>query len=186
MKKILLAVVLCLVYLSGCGQTTYSDYEADDLISEAVAAVVNSDDIYYQGSRVTSEGVIYYEYLIVHEKPGQIEQIVNAVNDVLEAGKVTKKINIDCWIALPGGAGRVVNLMNYSDKSLEVPDYGALQMLCISGQQESIYAEPLTYTSLVNIRKLEISSEIQKKAEEDKIDWYSYWPDLESVETFSE
>lgn len=186
MRKILLAVVLCMVYLSGCGQTTYSDYEADDLISEAIDRVVNSDDIYYQGSHVASEDIIYYEYLIVHEKQGQIEQIVNAVNDVLKAGTVSSKINIDCWIAVPGGASRVVNLMNYSDKSLEAPDYGTLQRLCISGQQESIYTEPLTYTSLVNIRKLEISLEIQKKAEEDKIDWYSYWPDLESVETLSE
>ncbi len=186
MKKILLGIIFCIVCLSGCGQTTYSDYEADDLISEAIAGVVDSDDIYYQGNHVDSDNIVYYEYLIVHEKQGQIEQIVSAVNDVLGTGMVSEKINVDCWITMPGGAGRVVNLMNYSDESLKEPDYVALQRLCVSGREESIYTEPLTYTSLVDIRKLEISSRIQKKAETDKIDWYVYWPDLESIEILSE
>ena len=110
----------------------------------------------------------------------------DAVNEVLKAGTLSEKINIDCWITMPGGASRVVNIMNYSDRSLEEPDYVALQRLCISGREESIYTEPLTYIGLVDIRKLEISSRIQKKAETNKIDWYAYWPDLESVEVLSE
>ena len=186
MKKILLGMFFCMVCLSGCGQTKYSDYEADDLVSEAVDAVVDSDDIYYQGHHVDSDNIVYYEYLIVHEKQGQIEQIANAVNEVLEAGTLSGKINIDCWITMPGGASRVVNIMNYSDSSLEEPDYVALQRLCISGREESIYTEPLTYIGLVDIKRLEISSRIQKKAETNKIDWYAYWPDLESVEVLSE
>ena len=178
-------VILCMLCLSGCGRATYSNYEPDDVISEAIADVINSDDIYYQGSSITSEDIIYYEYLIVNEEQGQIEQIATAVNDVLEAGLISEKINIGCRIAMPGGTAWVAYLMNYSNESLEKPDYVALQRLCIGGRHESIYTEPLTYTSLVNIRKLEISSKLQKKAENDNIDWYAYWPDLESVEILS-
>ncbi len=76
------------------------------------------------------------------------------------------------------------NLMNYSDEILEISDYDTLQRLCIGGRQESIYTEPETYINLDDIRRLEIGSELQRKAEENNVDWYEYWSDLESVEIF--
>lgn len=183
-RRIIACAMVVMLLLSSCGHATYTRHEPDDTISEAICAVVDSEDIYYQGQHTTEDDVIYYEYLIIHEEYGQIEQIVESVNKVLEEELISNKINIDCWIALPGGEGRVVNLMNYSDKTLEKPDYNMLQGLCIGGRQNSIYTEPSTYVNIKDIRQLEISSDIQRKAESEGIDWYEYWPDLESVETF--
>ncbi len=183
-KRIALIFLFVLLSIPSCGHATYTRHEPDDAISEAICAVVDSEDIYYQGQHTTEDDVTYYEYLIIHEELGQIEQIVESVNKVLEEELISNKINIDCWIAIPGGAGRTVNLMNYSNSTLENPDYKMLQSLCIGGEDNSIYNEPETYAKLKDIRKLEISSDIQRKAKAAGIDWYEYWPNLESVETF--
>jgi hypothetical protein len=46
------------------------------------------------------------------------------------------------------------------------------------------WSELSNYTYFKGIRSLSLPSEVQKKADEEGIDWYSIWPDLEGIETF--
>ena len=183
-KYIYVCLLIVILLITGCGSTTYSKYEADDIISQAVNEAINKEDIYYQGKHTSVENVIYYEYLIIREENGQLEQIVDAVNEVLQSENIDEKVNIDCRITLPGGDSGAANLANYSDETNEKPDYDTLQRLCIGGADYGIYAEPSTFKNLPNIKKLEVYGDIQWRAEKQGIDWYEYWPELESVEVF--
>ena len=84
----------------------------------------------------------------------------------------------------PGGSGQCIELSNYSDYKLEDPDYEGLQVLTITGFSDCIFDEPSIYMDLPNIKYLQVSERVQKKAYDQGIDWYDYWPDLESVEVF--
>ena len=43
------------------------------------------------------------------------------------------------------------------------------------------WIEPDVYTEIDNIIRLEIPDIMQEKADEEGIDWYEIWPDLEEV-----
>jgi len=190
MQKKILSILIILLFLTGCcGPIKYEKLEADDEISRAICEAVDSEDIYYQGKRVTSEEVTYYRYLLYYEEIGQLEQIVACVNEILKETDDDFKINIDCWLRVPGGQGNAINLANYSDANLPEPDYEALQMLSIGsgryGTYGSIYTKPDTYKNLPDIRYLEVHKDMQETAELEGVDWYEYWPDLERVEVYS-
>ncbi len=90
---------------------------------------------------------------------------------------------------IPGGAARVVGLSNYSDSTLDNPDCEGLQRLIIIGaddwgDEDYFYNNPAVYTNIPGIKSLRISQEMQTKAEEQGIDWYEVWQDLEEVEVY--
>lgn len=199
MKKILLCVmyfmiiflslflIFCIFVLPRHRMGRYPDNNAkpDDVVSCAIDEVINSEDTHYQGKETTSDGVTYYQYLIIHQKSRQLKPLVSAVNSLLQDGEIDGKINLDIWISLPGAIERTAQLTNYSDSSLEAPDYNALQGLMISGGPgATVYADPSAFISLQDIRSLQIHRDMQMRAENQSIDWYEIWPELENVEVF--
>ena len=82
------------------------------------------------------------------------------------------------------GSESVLSLKNYSNDNSEQADYEGFYALSISyfkNSEEERLKDPQTYTGIEGIKYLEINTEIQKKAEEQGIDWYEIWPDLEDV-----
>lgn len=187
MRKKALCILLAIFLLSGCANGRYPDNNAkpDDVVSRAISEVIHSEEIHYQGKETTSNGITYYQYLIIDQKYEQLEPMVSVINSLLHDGEIDGKINLDIWVSLPGAIGRTAQLTNYSDSSLEKPDFDSLQGLIISGSPgATVYADPSAYFNLQDIRQLLIHKDIQMRAEALNIDWYEIWPNLENVEVF--
>ena len=188
MRKQAFYLLLIILLLSGCRPVDYSyNHDADDMISTAIYNEIGGEDIYYQGKEVTSENVTTYEYLIVHQERGQLEQLISAVNAVLVAEDINNKISIECWVRISGAIVLDARLTNYSDDTLREPDYDMLQRLHIGFDimtHSNLYDQPSCYLSLSKIKCLEIPEKMQQKAAAENIDWYEIWPELENVEVY--
>ena len=104
------------------------------------------------------------------------------MNDL--ARKEKKKIAVYVKVENTHGVESVLSLKNYSNDNSEQADYEGFYALSISyfmNSEEESFKDPQTYTGIEGIKHLRIDSEMQKKAEEQGIDWYEIWPDLEDV-----
>ena len=104
------------------------------------------------------------------------------LNDLAQREK--KKIAVYVEAKNTHGSESVLSLKNYSNDNSEQADYEGFYALSTSyldnTAQESL-KDPQTYTGIEGIKYLRIDSEMQKRAEEQGIDWYEVWPDLEEV-----
>lgn len=189
-KRIVACVIIffcttCL--LCGCFslyQTTYDNEKANDIISQAVYESLGGDDLFYQHTKETSD-ICYYYYIIAKEEPQVIYDLVLEINEVIEQENINSKICLQCGTQVPGGLVADLAFTNYSDDTLEKPDYQVLKKLIarypdVSGS--TLFTDPKIYTVLDDIRYLEIDEQLQQKAEEEGIDWYEYWPNLEKID----
>ncbi|MCM1186166.1 MAG: hypothetical protein NC345_06495 [Lachnospira sp.] len=197
MKRRVPIIMVCILSLMllGCGRPVSKyNHKADDVISHAVYKAIGAKELYYQGKDEDRAGTItYYEFYIHKEKEGVIEEAVSAINTVLEQEKTSHNISVQFKERMAGGYATgcetLFRLGNFMDNDSSSAVYGKLQYLCIwgtnRGNQESIYNDPETYKNFPDIRYLRVSPKIQKAADEAGIDWYEYWPDLETVEVYS-
>ncbi|MCM1327184.1 MAG: hypothetical protein NC094_11285 [Bacteroidales bacterium] len=194
MKKGIPIILICLLstILSGCGGTLGNiryNHRADDAISRAVYKAVGAKELYYEGQREENVNIVRYDYYINKEKEGLAEEVIDAVNVVLEQEKTKNKIAIPFIEEIPGAGEPMFIIRNYIYAESFSANYEKLQYLWILGtdvgMQESIYNDPETYKNFPDIRYLRVSPKIQKAADEAGIDWYEYWPDLEAVEVYS-
>ena len=186
MKKILI-MIICLINISlvGCGHGYYQNRKPDDSISRAIYEALQGTEIYYEEKDITSKGVLNYRYLFYEENEDQLEKMLKAVNTVMQQEEISTKIHITCCAAIAGGGSEpVLSLQNYSDAEQEKAEYPSLQKLWIRGASVSntIYNIPETYRDLQGIYYLEICDTMVTITERDKIDWYEYFPDLETLE----
>ena len=66
----------------------------------------------------------------------------------------------------------------------ENADLKGLQYLAVSYpyfSNRDIYKEPMNYVEINDIRIFEIDEKVQKIAEEEEINWYEVWPELEDM-----
>lgn len=189
MKKVICIVLIAVILLlCGCRSVTYHNKKPDDAISTVIYEAVG-DRVYYQGKCNNWQYDLCYEYIIKEneEQTDFLYDIVIVVNKIIEED-ITNRVDIVFFHELPGGSGQCIELSNYSDYKLEYPDYEGLQALTITGfsdfHTDCIFDEPSIYLNLPNIKYLKVSERVQKKADDQGIDWYDYWPDLESVEVF--
>ncbi|MBQ4537090.1 MAG: hypothetical protein II994_05675, partial [Lachnospiraceae bacterium] len=115
--------------------------------------------------------------------------LVTAVNEAIEADGITQKIDIYVGYEKDGGYEPIAYLSNYSDDELISPDYTGLQRLEIMGKYGEdgstyLYNDPIVYAEIPDIKCLKVTNLIKERAEAEGIDWYEYWPELESVEVF--
>ena len=111
-----------------------------------------------------------------------ITRFSKVLNDL--ARKEKKKIAVYVKVENTHGVESVLSLKNYSNDNSEQADYEGFYALSISyfmNSEEESFKDPQTYTGIEGIKHLRIDSEMQKKAEEQGIDWYEIWPDLEDV-----
>ncbi|MCM1535770.1 MAG: hypothetical protein NC126_07615 [Clostridium sp.] len=165
--------------------------KADDTISRTVCKVMDAKEFYYRGKSDNAAGnTTYYTFYINKEKKGSLEKAVEAINAVMEQNITSHKISVCFYRQFIRGAYEpLFSVCNYTDDYSSSANYEKLQALYILGtqhsSQESIYNDPETYKNFPDIRYLRVSPKIQKAADEAGIDWYEYWPDLETVEVYS-
>ena len=138
------------------------------------------DDIWYHYKKKGRSGEKEYCFVIEKCDRDTITRFSKVLNDLAQEEK--KKIAIYVEVEDPYGSESVLNLKNYSNNNSEQADYERFYALSISYPDfEEGLRNPQTYTGIEGIKYLRIDSEMQKRAEEQGIDWYEVWPDLEDV-----
>lgn len=184
-KKIIgISIVFVLILfglsrMNRCGNNSPNRGIPYDKFSRAIYREMGDDIWYYYKDKGRSGEKEYY-YIIEKCDRDTITRFAKVLNDLAQEEK--KKIAIYVEVEDPYGSESVLNLKNYSNDSSEQSDYEGFYVLSISYPDfEEGLRNPQTYTGIEGIKYLRIDSEMQKRAEEQGIDWYEIWPDLEDV-----
>ena len=184
-KKIIgISIVFVLILfglsrMNRCGNNSPNHGIPYDNFSRAIYREMG-DDIWYYYKDKGQSGEKEYYYIIEKCDRDTITRFSKVLNDLAQEEK--KKIAIYVEVEDPYGSESVLNLKNYSNNNSEQADYERFYALSISYPDfEEGLRNPQTYTGIEGIKYLRIDSEMQKRAEEQGIDWYEVWPDLEDV-----
>ena len=184
-KKIIGTCIIIAFILFGlsrmnrCGDNSPNRGIPYDKFSRAIYREMGDDIWYYYKDKGRSGEKEYY-YIIEKCDRDTITRFSKVLNDLAQEEK--KKIAIYVEVEDPYGSESVLNLKNYSNDNSERADYERFYALSISYPDfEEELRNPQTYTGIEGIKYLRIDSEMQKRAEEQRIDWYEIWPDLEDV-----
>ena len=172
-------ILLGLSRMNRCGDNSPNRGIPYDKFSRAIYREMGDDIWYYYQDKGRSGEKEYY-YIIEKCDRDTITRFSKVLNDLAQEEK--KKIAIYVEVEDPYGSESVLNLKNYSNDNSEQADYERFYALSISYPDfEEELRNPQTYTGIEGIKYLRIDSEMQKRAEEQGIDWYEIWPDLEDV-----
>ena len=172
-------ILLGLSRMNRCGDNSPNRGIPYDKFSRAIYREMGDDIWYYYKDKGRSGEKEYY-YIIEKCDRDTITRFSKVLNDLAQEEK--KKIAIYVEVEDPYGSESVLNLKNYSNNNSEQADYERFYALSISYPDfEEGLRNPQTYTGIEGIKYLRIDSEMQKRAEEQGIDWYEIWPDLEDV-----
>ena len=184
-KKIIGTCIIIAFILFGlsrmnrCGNNSPNRGIPYDKFSRAIYREMG-DDIWYYYKNKGRSGEKEYYYIIEKCDRDTITRFAKVLNDLAQEEK--KKLAIYVEVEDPYGSESVLNLKNYSNDNSEQADYERFYALSISYPDfEEELRNPQTYTGIEGIKYLRIDSEMQKRAEEQGIDWYEIWPDLEDV-----
>ena len=172
-------ILLGLSRMNSCGDNSPNRGIPYDKFSRAIYREMG-DDIWYYYKNKGRSGEKEYYYIIEKCDRDTITRFAKVLNDLAQEEK--KKLAIYVEVEDPYGSESVLNLKNYSNDNSEQADYERFYALSISYPDfEEELRNPQTYTGIEGIKYLRIDSEMQKRAEEQGIDWYEIWPDLEDV-----
>ena len=186
-KKIIGTCIIIAFILFGlsrmnrCGNNFPRHEIPNDKFSYVVCKEMGDDIWYYYKDKGRSGEKEYY-YIIEKCDRDTITRFSKVLNNLGQKEK--KKIAVYVEAKNTHGSESVLSLKNYSNDNSEEADYEGFYALSISyfkNSEEERLKDPQTYTGIEGIKYLEINTEIQKKAEEQGIDWYEIWPDLEDV-----
>lgn len=176
---IFVLILLGLSRMNRCGNNSPNRGIPYDKFSRAIYREMGDDIWYYYKDKGRSGEKEYY-YIIEKCDRDTLTRFSKVLNDLVQEEK--KKIAIYVEVEDPYGSESVLNLKNYSNDNSEQADYERFYALSISYPDfEEGLRNPQTYTGIEGIKHLRIDSEMQKRAEEQGIDWYEVWPDLEDV-----
>ena len=186
-KKIIgISIVFVLILfglsrMNRCGNNSPNRGIPYDKFSRAIYREMG-DDIWYYHKEKGRSGEKKYYYIIEKCDKDTINRFTKVLN--ILGQKEKKKIAVYVKVENTHGVESVLSLKNYSNDNSEQADYEGFYALSISyfmNSEEESFKDPQTYTGIEGIKYLRIDSEMQKKAEEQGIDWYEIWPDLEDV-----
>ena len=167
----------------------------DDDISQAIYEAVGREKVHYYGKEYYNSGKIaVYQYTVYdYEDEKLLMDMVVAANTAIQEKASTEKINLVIWEEVSSGAYQILaELSNYYEYKDGYEQYKSLQSLDIVGSKFShmecgrLYNRASTYINLPDIKNLVVNEKIAQSAEEEGIDWYKIWPELEYYEVFED
>ena len=191
--KIRILIILTGVLLLICSCNSKSSYavDPDDSISESICNNINNvfdymgKDDYYDGSTI---------YRFFGGGDSLTDENIALFTSSVSALQIdgARRIIVELDVHIPGGYGGCCSLQNYmpsSDNNVVTDQfeiYDKLSVYTITWQDLSRpnLLNPHIYTDAKDVRYIFIADEMQEKAEEEGIDWYEIWPELEGIETF--
>ncbi|MBP3755502.1 MAG: hypothetical protein J6I66_11645 [Lachnospiraceae bacterium] len=186
MKKLITFILAfaIVIYQTACGHYIDYDTKPDDNLSLAVKDIFG-DAFYYCGKEESDIYGDYYTFQINEKNPDLIRNFVDVLNE--QVAESNDKVTVVVCIKQVEVLGEVFSLSNFSDTGLDYADYDGFYDLWIGYlmyDHDSFWDDVNIYSSLVEVKKLEISDLLQEKAEESGIDWYKMWPGLEEVTVY--
>lgn len=179
--------IILFLFFTRCSVVTVNEYETlppDDELSEIICNHFENNEYIYNGKSIYNDNnIICYRYINGNLDSDNITEFALALNgfENIENNKIV--VNV-CTPLSAGAALRVFALSNYSDENLDKPDYSGFYCITLGwdvSPAEAFLYDPLTYSQISDIRKLVIPDQMQEKADQEEIDWYEIWPDLEEV-----
>ncbi len=192
---VLFITLLSVMIVTGCGEGFRIEVNQKpyDDISKAIYEVVGREKVYFQGKNsIDPDEPVIYEYLVYdYEDENLLQDMLEAANAVMKEKEKTEKINLVLREKISGGGTEAVaSLRTYYEGEDGYELYGSFQNLHIYGtdvskmRDRSPYDKLSTYINLPDIKSLAVSKKIAHKAEEEGIDWYEIWPDLENYRVY--
>ena len=163
-----------------------------DNISHAVYDEVGSDYFYFLGDSYNAS-VYCYNYLLKQTDAETISKFVKVINSALDNKEDQIVIPVYADLSdikdrsdVSDSRAEIFCLSRYSGSgsSRENTVYDGLYELFICDPDtgdEQFFPDPAVYTGIEGIKRLQIGKQMQQRAEEERIDWYECWPDLEEV-----
>ena len=166
----------------------------NDDISKAIYKAVGRKKVRYLSKKSYDSGekVIYGYVVCDYEDENMLADMVEAANAVMEEKEITGKIVLYLWGERSGGYSSLASIRNYYEGEDGYEQYESFQTLYIYGtpphmdQQETLYDKISTYINLSDIKSLAVKEKIAQSAEEEGIDWYEIWPDLEHYKVWED
>ena len=161
---------------------SFSDSRPDDDFSRNVKKSVGKTFFYSGHSYADStDGVTYYYFMIQDCSPESISFFCEALNDNVQFLKGKTVIIVEWDVG--GIAGPVFCLYNYCDRKTETIMYEGFYRFERIGidADGSFWENPDTYAEIEKIYMITIPDIMQERADEEGVDWYEIWPDLEEV-----
>ncbi len=187
MKRIISIIVLSIICITGCagGVVNYKNAKPDDDISESMLNSIGDDLWYLWKEEIPNEGTKYV-YLVRKSDDLALRTFVDGVSllDAADEGRAILAVHQEIS---NGELCTLFFLSNYDcwgDKDSEIlNDFGYLKIR-YNEYSDAAWQSPETYTAFEGIRHLEIPDVLQAKADEEGIDWYEIWPELEEIIVF--
>ena len=185
MKKILFLFLLIVLCGCGGGVVFHSNSKPDDNISETLMDVID-DDFWYIGKREIGKNDYGYEYsyLIRKQDPQTFDEILDTIIEFdLQDNKL---VQFSFFQETSNGVyDPLFYLKNYAlfaeDQTDTFSHANCLHIQSVYGAIDEKWRDPYTYTEFECIRVLIIPDSIQTKADDEGIDWFEVWPELEKV-----
>lgn len=186
-KLIIIILIICVAICAGllCKHFVrpfwqFSDHAADDTFSKNVKNAVGKT-FFYQDHVDSTDGISYYYFIIQDYSPESISSFCEALND--NAHYLDGKTDILVYENGGSISGCVFCLYNYADEENEVVIYEGFYRLSRTDwlSYGTFWDDPYTYCKIDKMCILEIPDKVQENADEEGIDWYEIWPDLEEV-----
>ncbi len=188
---ILVLTFMFVMLITGCGNDRYivTNKKADNEMSQAIYDQLGKRMCYHNSSFNKNEEISYYFYIVNDYKDENLlEEMANTVNEKLKENDIKTRICLVIWEVIPGGTRTMVCLSNYYENDSVYESYETLQCLKIWGAESGYetYNKVSAYENLMDIKALIVEKRINKIWEEEGIDWYEVWPDLEHYDIFNE
>ena len=205
MKKNIIAMVIIVVIIVVISAACWIIYKTDarevnigseETIPYNTLESADSDDEFSENVLSTSGGVFFYKGYTVSRARGTLytfyywDWTEEAVSDFSRSINESSDCLIgksEIFVCQNNGSASysAFALYNTSDDSLDKPDYDGFYRLRTN---EMMLEWTSSYLSLISslegIRKLETSERFLKESEENGIDWYEVWPELEEIIVF--
>lgn len=185
-------ILLFAMSVTGCkefGTYTVKNAMADDKMSQAIYDQLGTKICYHDRYLNTEEQVQYYFYIVNdYEDENLLVDVAETVNNKLKEDRIHSRICLVIHEVIPGGTRTMVCLSNYYENDSDYESYETLQCLEIRGAhgEYKLYNEVSTYENLKDIKALILEVDINRSFEEEEVDWYEIWPDLEHYDIFNE
>ncbi len=177
-KRVAVSIVIVLGLI--CIVLGYCKWLSDNQLYLSVERVLKRE-FEYQGRYKYKDGIVCYYYSIHSYDPDAISLFAKTINEC--AAVRDSLINVIVGADIGGGSSIIFILSNYSGDT-EKKMYNGVYNLSI-GCNDINYDDShdvRIYSKIESVKELHVVRQMQDIAENEGIDWYDYWPELEIFE----
>ncbi|MCR5210583.1 MAG: hypothetical protein K6C99_10265 [Lachnospiraceae bacterium] len=180
MKNFIILGAMIAVLLTGCrSHPLFKKHTSEDEFSRAIKNEVGEnfvfDEIYYP-----ENGVLTYIFNIKTFDSTAVGNIATAFQSNIPDKTSMVELTV-CYEAHPGAYAGMFSLINNYEEAADENHFILYIYYHEGSDLDYKVFSPDLYSQIEGINELHVDKEIQDIANEKGIDWYTYWPELETV-----